>query len=71
VLSDSVWQITFDRLSVTLFGGRFKVVDKSFPTTQVRVWQVVYLDRTLRIMRARKPESEKSSIFILKREEEK
>lgn len=63
------WKITFDKLEVSVFGVKF--IKKKFPANIVRLWEITYLDRDLRILRARQPEKsrDESQIFLLVREE--
>lgn len=65
VVSDSTWEIEFKSLYNTIFG--IPIVNKPFPTKEVREWRVTYLDSRLRIMRAKRPEATESFIFVLQR----
>lgn len=69
VKDSNSWQITFDKLDLSIFGVR--IISKKFPANIVRIWEITYLDRDLRILRARQPDKsrEESQIFVLRREE--
>ena len=76
--NDNTWAVDFDRIGNILFGV-FRLPSKTFePGSQVRLWNIVYLDETLRVMRAKRldedeNENEKgvgkkeSFVFILQR----
>jgi hypothetical protein len=66
-------EIEFDSIENSIFGIPLPV--KRFPKgpqAQIRLWEIVYLDDDLRILRARRPEtdSEEAFIFITKRDED-
>lgn len=66
VVDDFTWLITFDRLSVSIFG--IKLVDRPFPRQEIRTWRTVFLSDSLRIIRAKRLESgDEGFLFILAR----
>ena len=69
VLDSSTWQIEFDRLENSVAG--FKLPVTKFKTREIRLWKIVYLDNDLRILRAKRPDSAESFLFILRREQGK
>ena len=63
------WEIEFDRIENAIFGIPLPV--KTFKTQEIRLWQIAFLDNELRILRARRPETDstESFIFVLVREQ--
>eukprot|EP00466_Bigelowiella_natans_P006030 jgi/Bigna1/143017/aug1.75_g17725 len=69
VRDPNTWEIEFDRVGNML--GPFKLPTKQFePGDQIRLWEIVYLDDDLRIMRARRAEKDsmESFVFVLERD---
>jgi len=70
VLDDSTWQIVFDRLKITIFG--MTIFDRAFPRKEIRNWRCVFLTESIRIIRAKRAESDDAGdegfIFVLLKE---
>jgi hypothetical protein len=69
VKSADTWEIGFDRIENAVFG--IPLPTKKFKTQEIRLWQIAFLDGELRILRARRPETDstESFVFVLVREE--
>jgi hypothetical protein len=66
-------EIEFETIENSIFGVPLPV--KRFPKgdqVQIRLWEIVFLDEELRILRARRPEADSTEafVFIMKRDEE-
>lgn len=72
ILNDNTWSIEFDRVGNKLFNTINLPATRFEPGSQIRLWEITYLDTDLRIMRARRPgiidKPKESFIFILKKE---
>eukprot|EP01038_Epipyxis_sp_PR26KG_P015979 gene15979-21685_t len=63
IKNDFTWQIEFERVGNTL-AGIISLPKKYFiPGDQIRLWEIIYLDEDLRILRARRPEADSKESF--------